>query len=93
MPHGTLPLFLAAAVILAITPGPGIFYVAARTVSGGREEGFASVLGNTLGGLVHVVAGAIGVSALVMASATAFAALKLVGAGYLGSRLIKSTRR
>ncbi len=92
MPHGAFTLFLAAAVILAITPGPGIFYVAARTVSGGREEGFASVLGNTLGGLVHVVAGAIGVSALVMASATAFAALKLVGAGYLVWLGIKSFR-
>jgi threonine/homoserine/homoserine lactone efflux protein len=90
--HGTFALFLAAAIILAITPGPGIFYVAARTVSGGREEGFASVLGNTIGGLFHVCAGALGVSALVMASASAFAALKLVGAFYLVYLGIKAFR-
>ena len=62
-------LFLAAATLLAITPGPGIFYVAARTLAGGRAEGVASSFGTGLGGLFHVLAGAAGVSALVMASA------------------------
>jgi threonine/homoserine/homoserine lactone efflux protein len=80
--HGIL-LFFAAALVLAITPGPGIFYVAARTLAAGRREGIASTFGTGLGGLVHVVAGAIGVSALVMASAEAFAVLKLAGAAYL----------
>lgn len=79
----TLLLFLAAALIVAVTPGPGIFYVAARTLAGGRVEGMASSLGTGIGGLVHVVAGAVGVSALIMASAEAFAALKLAGAFYL----------
>lgn len=79
----TVLLFLAAAIVIAVTPGPGIFYVAARTLSGGRSEGLASSFGTGLGGLVHVAAGAIGVSALVMASAQAFTALKLVGAAYL----------
>jgi threonine/homoserine/homoserine lactone efflux protein len=82
-PLPTLPLFLTAAVLLAITPGPGIFYVVARTVAGGRNEGIASAAGNSVGGLFHVCAGALGVSALVMASAEAFTLLKLVGAAYL----------
>lgn len=91
-----LALFTAAAVLLAITPGPGIFYVAARTLSGGRGEGIASSLGTGLGGMVHVVAGALGVSAIVLASAELFTALKLVGAGYLiwiGFRIIQQARR
>jgi threonine/homoserine/homoserine lactone efflux protein len=76
-------LFLAAALLVAVTPGPGIFYIAARTLAGGRREGWASSFGAGLGGLVHVIAGAVGISALVMASAEAFAALKIVGAAYL----------
>src|SRR3954466_392113 len=76
-------LFLATALVIAITPGPGLFYVAARTLSGGRSDGLASTFGTGLGGLVHVVAGAFGVSAVVMASAEAFTILKLVGAAYL----------
>jgi threonine/homoserine/homoserine lactone efflux protein len=80
---GSLLLFLAAALVIAVTPGPGIFYVAARTLSGGRAEGLASILGTALGGMVHVIAGAAGVSALVMASAEAFTLLKLAGAAYL----------
>ena len=76
-------VFLLAALLLAITPGPGIFYVAARTLAGGRPEGLASSFGTGVGGLVHVVAGAVGVSALVMASAEAFTLLKIAGALYL----------
>lgn len=76
-------LFLAAAIVLAITPGPGIFYVAARTLAGGRAEGVASSLGTGVGGLVHVIAGSLGVSAVILASAELFTVLKLVGAAYL----------
>ena len=76
-------LFLAAALLVAITPGPGIFYVAARTLAGGRAEGLASSFGTGVGGLVHVLAGAIGISAPVMASAEAFSLLKIAGALYL----------
>ena len=89
-------LFLAAALVLAITPGPGLFYVAARTLAGGRAEGLASSFGTGLGGTVHVLAGALGVSAIVMASAELFAALKLVGAAYLvwiGVRTIVAARQ
>ena len=52
--------FIFTAIILAITPSPGIAYVVARTVAGGRPEGFASCLGTGLGGLVHVLAAAFG---------------------------------
>jgi threonine/homoserine/homoserine lactone efflux protein len=89
-------LYVAAALLLAITPGPGIFYVAARSLAGGRAEGIASSFGTALGGLVHVVAGALGVSALVLASAELFTALKLLGAAYLiwlGLRTIIDARR
>ncbi|WP_027151402.1 LysE family translocator [Mesorhizobium sp. WSM2561] len=88
-------VYLFTAFLLAITPGPGIFYVAARTLSGGRSEGIASSLGNGLGGLFHVVAGSLGVSAIVLASAELFTALKLVGALYLvwmGYRTIRHAR-
>jgi threonine/homoserine/homoserine lactone efflux protein len=76
-------LFLAAALLVAVTPGPGIFYIVARTLAGGRTEGLASSVGLGLGGLVHVLGGALGVSALIMASAEAFTALKIAGALYL----------
>src|SRR5262245_57380954 len=79
----TILVFLAAALLVAITPGPGIFYVAARTLAAGRTEGLASSVGLGLGGLVHVFAGSVGISALVMASAQAFAVLKITGALYL----------
>jgi threonine/homoserine/homoserine lactone efflux protein len=79
----TFFLFLAAASVIALSPGPGIFYVAARTLADGRGTGLASSLGTGVGGLVHVAAGAVGVSALIMASAEAFAFLKIAGAVYL----------
>ena len=92
MDLASIALFFLAALAIALSPGPGIFYVAARTLAGGREEGLASSLGTGLGGLVHVSAGAVGVSALVLASAEAFALLKIAGAIYLiwlGIRMIR----
>ena len=91
-----LALFFAAALLLAVTPGPGLFYVAARTLAGGRAEGVASSFGTGLGGMVHVLAGSLGVSAIVLASAELFTALKLIGAAYLvwlGFRTFQSARR
>ncbi len=76
-------VFLAAAVVLAVTPGPGIFYVLARSIKGGRREGYASAAGTAVGGLFHVVAAALGVSALLAASAEAFTVVKYAGAAYL----------
>lgn len=75
--------FLMAAVVLAVTPGPGMAYVVARTAAGGRSEGLASCLGTALGGLVHVLAAALGVSMLIAQSALAFGVLKWVGVAYL----------
>jgi threonine/homoserine/homoserine lactone efflux protein len=83
--------FLVAAVVLAITPGPGIAYVVARTVAGGRSEGLASCIGTGIGGLLHVFAAAVGLSLLVAQSAVAFNVVKYLGAGYLvylGIRLL-----
>lgn len=79
----TFLTFLVTAVILAITPGPGIAYVVARTVSGGRAEGLASCLGTGLGGLLHVGAASLGLSVLVAPSAMAFSVVKYIGAAYL----------
>ena len=76
-------VFLAAALVLAATPGPGIFYVLARTLAGGRREGVHSSLGTFLGGLVHMIAAAFGLSAILAASATAFLVVKYLGALYL----------
>ena len=83
--------FVFAAVVLAITPGPGIAYVVARTVAGGRTEGLASCFGTALGGMLHVLAAALGLSVIVAQSALAFNVVKYLGAAYLiylGIRLL-----
>jgi threonine/homoserine/homoserine lactone efflux protein len=89
-------LFLTAAVLLAIAPGPGMLYVLARSLAGGKHEGVLSALGTFLGGMVHVFAAALGVSIILARSALAFAAVKYVGAAYLcflGVRMILDARR
>ncbi|MGE0315293.1 MAG: LysE family translocator [Lautropia sp.] len=88
----TFLAFLLSAVLLAITPGPGIAYVVARTVSGGRAEGMASSIGTGIGGMLHVGAAALGLSVLLAQSALAFELVKYVGAAYLiylGIRLLR----
>ncbi len=65
----SLVAFFFAALMLAITPGPGIAYVVARTTAGGRSEGLASCLGTAVGGLVHVLA-VLGADRLLHSSAT-----------------------
>lgn len=75
--------FLLAAAVLAVTPGPGLAYVIARTVAGGRGEGLSSCLGTGLGGMFHVLAAAFGLSVLVAQSALAFSLVKYLGAAYL----------
>jgi threonine/homoserine/homoserine lactone efflux protein len=88
-------LFLGAASLLAVAPGPGMLYVLARTLAGGRREGVLSCLGTFLGGLTHVIAAATGLSIVLAASATAFAVVKYAGAAYLiymGIRMILSAR-
>ncbi len=85
--------FLLAALVLALTPGPGIAYVVARTAAGGRTEGLASCIGTAIGGMFHVAAAAVGLSLLLVESAVAFSVVKYVGAAYLvylGLRLLLS---
>jgi threonine/homoserine/homoserine lactone efflux protein len=79
----TLALFCVAALALIVVPGPAVTYIVAQSVDKGRRAGLVSVLGIGLGGLVHVAAAAIGLSALLASSATAFTAVKLLGAAYL----------
>jgi threonine/homoserine/homoserine lactone efflux protein len=90
-----MEIFLAAALILAVTPGPGIMYVMARTLSGGVSDGIASSVGTAVGGMIHVAVAAVGLSALLAASAKAFLLVKYVGAIYLfflGARAILGAR-
>ena len=75
--------FAAAALVLLLIPGPAVWYIVARSVSQGRRAGLTSVLGTTTGALVHVLAAAFGLSALLRASAMAFGVVKVLGAGYL----------
>jgi threonine/homoserine/homoserine lactone efflux protein len=84
MPPGdTLALFAAAALALIVVPGPAVLYVVAQSIDQGRVAGLVSALGVATGALVHVSAAAIGLSALLLSSATAFTAVKLAGATYL----------
>ena len=89
-------LFLSAAVLLAIAPGPGMLYVLARSLAGGKREGVLSALGTFLGGMVHVFAAALGISIILAKSALAFATVKYIGAAYLcflGVKMILDARR
>lgn len=84
-------IFLTAALLLAIAPGPGMLYVLARSLAGGKREGVLSALGTFFGGMVHVFAAALGVSIILAKSAMAFATVKYLGAAYLcflGVRMI-----
>jgi threonine/homoserine/homoserine lactone efflux protein len=89
-------VFLTAAILLAIVPGPGMLYVLARTLAGGRREGLLSSLGTFLGGMVHVFAAAAGISIILAKSALAFSFVKYLGAAYLcflGIRMLVDARR
>ena len=78
-----LSIFCTAALLLAISPGPGMLYVLARSLQGGRRVGLASSFGTALGGMFHVAAAAFGLSLLLARSAMAFALVKYCGAAYL----------
>ena len=78
-----LLLFIAAGLVLNLTPGPDVMFIVANAVRGGLRAGVAAALGIGAGCLVHVTAAAAGVSALLAASSAAFSVLKWVGALYL----------
>jgi threonine/homoserine/homoserine lactone efflux protein len=80
---GLYKLFVPAAVLILLIPGPAVLYVVTRSVGQGRAAGLVSALGLGLGNMFHVVAAALGLSALVASSALAFSTVKYVGAAYL----------
>ena len=79
----TLIVFIAAALVLLLTPGPAVLYIVARSLDQGRTAGIVSAVGIGVGTLFHVVAAVVGLSALLVSSATAFSAVKYMGAAYL----------
>jgi RhtB (resistance to homoserine/threonine) family protein len=76
-------LFLAAGVLLNLTPGPDTVYILGRSVAHGREAGIASAVGISLGSIFHTCAAALGLSAILATSAFAFTTIKLLGGAYL----------
>ena len=93
MPLDQLLLFMAAGWLLNLTPGPDVLYIVSSALRGGVRAGLVAALGITAGCFVHIAAAAVGVSAVLMASSTAFSVLKWAGAAYLlyvGVRLLFS---
>lgn len=91
----TLLLFAGASLALLIMPGPAVLYVATRGATQGHRAGIVSVLGVGTGSLVHVLAAAVGLSAILVASSSAYTAVKLAGAVYLvylGIQAIRTAR-
>jgi RhtB (resistance to homoserine/threonine) family protein len=89
-------LFLAAGVLLNLTPGPDTVYILGRSIAQGREAGVASALGICAGSIFHTCAAALGLSAILATSAVAFVAIKLLGGAYLiflGIKLLLNRRR
>ena len=75
--------FVLASIMLNLIPGPDTFYILGRSMSQGRTVGIASALGISGGAIIHTLAAAVGLSAIIIASPTAFAAIKWIGAAYL----------
>ena len=89
-------LFLAAGILLNLTPGPDTAYILGRSIAQGREAGIASALGICVGSIFHSCAAALGLSAILATSAVAFAAIKLLGSAYLiflGIKMLLDRRR
>src|SRR5438046_783869 len=91
--HSSLLLFVTGAAVLLVIPGPAVTYVVSRSIGHGRAAGLVSVLGIVTGTLCHVVAAALGISALLASSAVAFQFVKYLGAAYLVYLGIKTLRR
>jgi threonine/homoserine/homoserine lactone efflux protein len=92
----SLLLFIAAGLLLNLTPGPDVLYIVSRALRAGTRAGIVAGFGITAGCFVHIAAAAVGVSALMAASSTAFSVLKWVGAAYLlwvGMRMLLSRAR
>lgn len=81
--HSQLLFFVTTAAILLAIPGPAVLYIVGRSIGQGRNAGLVSALGIGVGTLIHTAAAAVGLSALLVSSATAFSVVKYLGAGYL----------
>jgi threonine/homoserine/homoserine lactone efflux protein len=79
----TFALFVVAALVLLVVPGPSVLYIVARSIEGGRSAGLVSVLGVQTGAMVHIAFAAVGLSAILASSAVAFSVVKWLGAAYL----------
>src|ERR1700674_4311630 len=86
-------VFVSAALLLLVIPGPAVFYIVGRSIGHGRGAGLVSALGIGVGSLVHTAAAAVGLSALLMSSAAAFSAVKYLGAAYLIYLGVQKLRR
>ncbi|MEO1163997.1 MAG: LysE family translocator [Chloroflexota bacterium] len=75
--------FVVSAFVLIVVPGPAVLYITARSIEQGRMAGIVSTLGIGVGALVHIVAAALGISAILMSSSLAFSVVKYLGAAYL----------
>ncbi|WP_082103284.1 LysE family translocator [Robbsia andropogonis] len=83
MAFHTYFLFVTASLLLCLVPGPDMLLLLGRTIAQGRKAGLCAAVGINLGAYFHLICAATGLSAIVMASATAFTVVKWVGAGYL----------
>src|SRR5580693_7352699 len=81
--HSSLLIFISAAALLLAIPGPAVFYIVGRSIGHSRNAGLVSALGIGVGTLIHTLAAAVGLSALLVSSATAFSVVKYLGAAYL----------
>jgi threonine/homoserine/homoserine lactone efflux protein len=91
--HSQLLFFVSAAALLLAIPGPAIFYIVGRSIGHSRNAGLVSALGIGVGTLIHTVAAAVGLSALLVSSATAFSVVKYLGAAYLIYLGVQKLRR
>lgn len=93
MASESLPLFIAAGLLLNLTPGPDVLYIFSQSLRAGVRAGIAAALGISAGCFVHILAAALGLGALLATSGTAFTVLKWLGAAYLvyiGVRLLRA---
>src|SRR6476469_5326526 len=79
----TLLVFATAAIVVLLIPGPSVLYIVSQSVEHGRRAGLLAVVGVHIGTLVHITAATVGLSALLVSSATLFDSVRLVGAAYL----------
>ena len=93
IPVHSLLLFISAALVLLVIPGPAVFYILGHSIGHGRKAGIVSALGIGVGSIFHTAAAAVGLSALLLSSAVAFGTVKYLGAAYLIYLGIQKLRR